>query len=103
MLELLQITRPTLIKYVKEGMIKTTTLSNGRYDYDKDSIYKLLNKGIDRKTYLYVLIKHTVKKFFSPDFYPILSYIKNYVEKLLKISNNWYIIKYIINIRQRRD
>ncbi|SHH19789.1 hypothetical protein SAMN02744040_01180 [Tepidibacter thalassicus DSM 15285] len=37
-LELLQISRPTLTKYVKEGIIKTTTLSNGRYDYDKDSV-----------------------------------------------------------------
>ena len=40
MLELLQITRPTLTKYVKEGMIKTTTLLNGRYYYDKDFVYK---------------------------------------------------------------
>ena len=42
--------------------------------------------------------KTPLKKFFSRDFYPILPYIKNYVEKLLKISNNWYIIKYIVNI-----
>ena len=39
-LELLQIVRPTLTKYVKESMIKITTLSNGRYDYDKDFVYK---------------------------------------------------------------
>lgn len=32
-LELLQITRPTLTKYVKEGLIKTITFPNGRYDY----------------------------------------------------------------------
>lgn len=51
-LELLQITRLTLTKYVKEGIIKTITLPNGRYDYDKDSVYKLFNKGIDRKTYI---------------------------------------------------
>ena len=70
-LELLQITRPTLTKYVKEGTIKTTTLSNGRYDYDKDSVYKLFIKGIDRKTYLYVLIKYTVKKFFLSRFFVI--------------------------------
>ena len=37
--------------------------------------------------------KYTVKKIFSRDFYPILSYIKNYVEKLLNFPNNWYIIK----------
>ena len=40
-LELLQITRPTLTKYVKEGLIKVNILPNGRYDYDKDSVYKL--------------------------------------------------------------
>ncbi|NFF71498.1 IS607 family transposase, partial [Clostridium botulinum] len=34
-LELLQITRPTLTKYVKEGIIRTITLPNGRYDYSK--------------------------------------------------------------------
>ncbi|SET19902.1 MerR HTH family regulatory protein, partial [Anaerobranca gottschalkii DSM 13577] len=36
-LELLQISRPTLTKYVKEGLIKVSVLPNGRYDYDKDS------------------------------------------------------------------
>lgn len=40
-LELLQITRPTLTKYVKEGLIKVNILPNGRYNYDKDSVYKL--------------------------------------------------------------
>ena len=38
-LELLQITRPTLTKYVKEGIIKTTRLPNGRYDYDLKWLY----------------------------------------------------------------
>lgn len=55
-LELLQITRPTLTKYVKTGVIKTNTLPNGRYDYDKDSVYKIFNKGIDRKTYIYARV-----------------------------------------------
>lgn len=34
-LDLLKITRQTLIKYVKTGIIRTTTLPNGRYDYNK--------------------------------------------------------------------
>lgn len=55
-LELLQITRPTLTKYVKSGIIKTTEMPNGRYDYDKDSVYKLFNKGVDRKTYIYARV-----------------------------------------------
>lgn len=61
-LELLQITRPTLTKYVKEGIIKTTTLPNGRYDYDKESIYKLFNKGVDRKTYIYARVSTPKQK-----------------------------------------
>jgi len=61
-LELLQITRPTLTKYVKVGIIKTTTLPNGRYDYDKESIYKLFNKGVDRKTYIYARVSTPKQK-----------------------------------------
>nr|MCR5625483.1 MerR family transcriptional regulator [Lachnospiraceae bacterium] len=36
-LRILQITRPTLTKYVKEGKLKITVKGNGRYDYDADS------------------------------------------------------------------
>lgn len=61
-LELLQITRPTLTKYVKEGIIKTTTLPNGRYDYDKESVYKLFNKGVERKTYIYARVSTPKQK-----------------------------------------
>lgn len=61
-LKLLQITRPTLTKYVKEGIIKTTTLPNGRYNYDEDSVYKLFNKGIERKTYIYARVSTPKQK-----------------------------------------
>ena len=61
-LELLQITRPTLTKYVKEGIIKTTTLPNGRYDYDLESVYKLFNKGVERKTYIYARVSTPKQK-----------------------------------------
>lgn len=61
-LELLQITRPTLTKYVKQNLIKTITLPNGRYDYNKDSVYKIFNKGVDRKTYLYARVSTPKQK-----------------------------------------
>ena len=38
-LSLLRITRPTLMKYVKDGVIKVKTLPNGRYEYDEESVY----------------------------------------------------------------
>lgn len=61
-LELLQITRPTLTKYVKEGLILTETLPNRRYDYNKESVYKLFNKGVDRKTYIYARVSTPKQK-----------------------------------------
>lgn len=43
-LTLLNITRPTLCSYVKNGTLKVSRLGNGYYDYDKESVYKFLNK-----------------------------------------------------------
>lgn len=61
-LSVLQITRQTLTKYVKEGKLKVTVKGNGRYDYDADSVYKMLNKDIERKTYLYARVSTTKQK-----------------------------------------
>lgn len=61
-LRLLNVTRPTLTKYVKEGTIKVTTLPNGRYDYDDESIYKFLNKDVKRKTYIYARVSKSNQK-----------------------------------------
>ena len=61
-LRVLQITRPTLTKYVKEGKLKVIVKGNGRYDYDADSVYKMLNKDIERKTYLYARVSTAKQK-----------------------------------------
>lgn len=61
-LRILQITRPTLTKYVKTGKLKVTVKGNGRYDYDADSVYKMLNKEIERKTYLYARVSTSKQK-----------------------------------------
>ena len=61
-LRVLQITRQTLTKYVKEGKLKVTIKGNGRYDYDTDSVYKMLNKDIERKTYLYARVSTAKQK-----------------------------------------
>lgn len=52
-MQILRISNPTLSSYVKKGWIKTTTLPNGRYNYDEESVYDMLNAGVPRKTYLY--------------------------------------------------
>ena len=61
-LRILQITRTTLTKYVKENKLKVTVKGNGRYDYDADSVYKMLNKDIERKTYLYARVSTSKQK-----------------------------------------
>lgn len=61
-LNLLRITRPTLTKYVKEGIIKVDKLPNGRYEYDSNSVYSFLNKDVKRKTYLYARVSTSKQK-----------------------------------------
>lgn len=61
-LQILRVTRPTLTKYVKEGLIKVTVKGNGQYDYDSDSVYKVLNKDIERKTYVYARVSTAKQK-----------------------------------------
>lgn len=53
-LRILGITRPTLTKYVKEGTIRTETMPNGRYEYNKEDVYAFLDKDEPRKNYIYV-------------------------------------------------
>lgn len=62
-LQVLRVTRPTLTKYVKEGLVKVTVKGNGQYDYDSDSVYKLLNKDIERKTYIYARVSTIKQKY----------------------------------------
>lgn len=60
-MKLLRISRQTLSNYTKKGLIRTTTLVNGRYDYNTDDVYKLLNNDVDRKTCIYARVS-TVKQ-----------------------------------------
>lgn len=55
-MQVLRISNPTLSSYVKKGWIKVTTMPNGRYNYDEESVYEMLNAGIPRKTYIYARV-----------------------------------------------
>lgn len=41
-LKLLGISRPTLCKYVKQGLIEIDSIINGQYRYNSESVHKLL-------------------------------------------------------------
>lgn len=60
-MKLLQISRQTLSNYIKKGLIRTTTLVNGRYDYNTEDVYKLLNNDVERKTCIYARVS-TIKQ-----------------------------------------
>jgi predicted site-specific integrase-resolvase len=61
-LSLLKISRPTLTKYVKNGIIKVKTMPNGLYDYDKQSVMALFNNGIPLNTYIYARVSTSKQK-----------------------------------------
>ena len=61
-LRVLDITRPTLTKYVKNGTIKVTTKPNGQYDYDEESVYAFLNKDVKRKNCIYARVSTLKQK-----------------------------------------
>ena len=52
-LKILQVTRQTLLSYVKNGKIKATRLSNGYWDYDDDSVYEVAGLKDQRKIVIY--------------------------------------------------
>ena len=61
-LQILRVSRPTLTKYVREGLVKVTLKGNGQYDYDADSVYQMLNKDVERKTYVYARVSTSKQK-----------------------------------------
>lgn len=61
-LNILRITRPTLTKYVKNGIIKATMMPNKRYDYDEESVYRFLNKDVERNIAIYARVSTSKQK-----------------------------------------
>lgn len=61
-LRTLHISRQTLCQYVKTGKIAVKKLPNGQYDYDEESVYRFLNKDVQRKTYLYARVSTPKQK-----------------------------------------
>jgi predicted site-specific integrase-resolvase len=48
-LKVLNITRPTLCKYIKEGKIKIDATINGQYRYNAESVFHLIGKEVPDK------------------------------------------------------
>jgi putative resolvase len=74
-LSTLRITRQTLTRYVKEGVIKVHKNPKGRYQYDEKSVYSFLNRGNERKTVLYSRVSTRKQK---SDLHNQVELLKNY-------------------------
>jgi putative resolvase len=61
-LKLLRISRPTLYRYIKTGIIRFTVLPNTRYEYNDEDIYKFFNKNVQRKIFLYARVSTRKQK-----------------------------------------
>ena len=61
-IRVLGITRPTLTKYVKNGIIRVNVLPNKRYDYNEEDVYGFLNKDVKRKTFIYARVSTAKQK-----------------------------------------
>ena len=61
-LKILKISRPTLKKLREENIIKSTKLLSGYYDFDEESVYLYLNKGVKRKNYIYARVSTNKQK-----------------------------------------
>ncbi len=76
-LKFLNITRPTLSKYVKNGSIKVIKLDNGYYDYDNESVFKFAKKDL-RYNYIYSRVSTYKQK---NDLNNQVAFIKSFCDK----------------------
>lgn len=54
--KILGISRQTLMRWRRKGLISATKLSNGHYDFNEDDIWKLRNGGERRQTVIYARV-----------------------------------------------
>lgn len=82
-LKLLRVSRNTLTKYIKEGIIRVVELPNGQYDYNDDDVYQKFNKGMQRKTFIYARVSTPKQK----------KDLENQIDLLKQfcVSNGWRI------------
>ncbi len=61
-MRLLRISRSTLHRYIENGNLKYTKLPSGIYNYNDEDVYRLLNKDVPRKNYIYARVSTTKQK-----------------------------------------
>jgi hypothetical protein len=83
--KLLQCTRQTLTKYVKNGKIQTIKLNNGYYEYNDEDIYNILSNN-ERYFGFYTKLHGSIDQLKSYDnYYKMLDDLLDYKFRRLNV------------------
>jgi len=104
-MEVLRISRSTLRRLRKDGKIKALRLSNGRYEYDEESVYRYLlestGKPPNRKTVIYARVSTPKQK---QDLISQIEVAKNFcIARGWKIDGIYKDIASALNFDARKD
>ena len=77
-LKILNISRVTLWKYVRDGKIKVVEKENGQYDYDEKSICELMNCELNKHIAIYARVSTNEQK---NDLKTQINELEKYVKK----------------------
>ena len=99
-LKILNITRPTLTKYVRENKIKVDSVINGQYVYNDESVYSLigLKKGKqNRLNVIYARVSNPPKKYLDEQLKRLINFCS---EKGITIDKEYFDIKSGMNFER---
>jgi predicted site-specific integrase-resolvase len=61
-MRVLRVSRPTVYNYRVQGKLTGKLATNGSWNYDEESVYKLLNDDVPRKNYIYARVSTPKQK-----------------------------------------
>lgn len=99
-LKILNITRPTLTKYVKENKIKVDSVINGHYVYNDESVYSLIGlkkEKQNRLNVIYARVSNPPKKYLDEQLKRLINFCS---EKGITIDKEYFDIKSGMNFKR---
>ena len=99
-LKILNITRPTLTKYVKENKIKVDSVINGQYVYNDESVYSLIGlkkEKQNRLNVIYARVSNPPKKYLDEQLKRLINFCS---EKGITIDKEYFDIKSGMNFER---
>lgn len=99
-LKILNITRPTLTKYIKENKIKVDSVINGHYVYNDESVYSLIGlkkEKQNRLNVIYARVSNPPKKYLDEQLKRLINFCS---EKGITIDKEYFDIKSGMNFER---